>query len=90
MAIPFDKYTIYITLDDDKIYELKEDFSKELVNEIKVSTPKKPTLLLHKQQLDYAKTHYMENSIKLDKETWTNYYKMGFITLMELDEFTSK
>ncbi|WP_156291892.1 hypothetical protein [Oceanobacillus salinisoli] len=90
MKIPFEKYTIYVTFGDDKIYELKEDFSKELVSEIKVSTPKNPTLVLHKQQLDYAKAFYKENSIKLDKETWNNYYKIGFITLDELKEFNEK
>ena len=90
MKIPFETYTIYVTFDDDKIYELKEDFSKELVTEIKMSTPKNPTLVLHKQQLDYAKAFYIENSIKFDKETWNNYYKIGFITLHELNEFTAK
>ena len=90
MKIPFEKYTIYVTFDDDTIYELNEDFSKEVVNEIKISTPKNPTLVLHKQQLDYAKTFYKENAINLDKETWTNYYKIGFITLHELNEFTAK
>ena len=35
MKIPFEKYTVYVTFDDDKIYELKEDFSKELVSEMK-------------------------------------------------------
>ncbi|WP_249869127.1 hypothetical protein [Oceanobacillus saliphilus] len=90
MKIPFEKYTIYVTFDDDKIYELKEDFSKELVSEMNMSTPTNPTLVLHKQQLDVAKTFYKENSVNLDNETWNNYYKIGFITLQELNEFTTK
>ena len=90
MKIPFNKYKIYFTFDDDKIYELKEGFSKALVSEIKTSTPKNPTLMLHKQQLDYAKTFYIENSFRFNKETWNNYYKIGFITLQELNEFTAK
>lgn len=28
MKIPFDTHTIYIMLDDEKIYELKSDFTK--------------------------------------------------------------
>ena len=55
-----------------------------------MSTPKNPTLVLNKHQLDYAKTFYIDSSIKLDKETWNNYYKIGFITLHELNKFTAK
>ncbi|MFC4025238.1 hypothetical protein ACFOUV_15690 [Oceanobacillus longus] len=90
MKIPFEKYTVYVTFDDGKIYELKEDFSKELVSDMKMSTLENPTLVLHKQQLDEAKTFYKESSVKLDNETWNNYYKIGFITLQELKAFTSK
>lgn len=90
MKIPFDKYTIYITFDDDQIYELKEDFSKELVSTMNRSTPNNPVLVLHKQQLDYAKTFYKENASTLDHETWNNYYKIGFITLDELNEYSAK
>ncbi len=40
IKIPFDTYTIYVTFDDEKIYELKEDLSKEAVSDMKISTPK--------------------------------------------------
>ena len=34
MKIPFNTHTIYVTLDDDKIYELKSDYTKVEVSKI--------------------------------------------------------
>ena len=89
MKIPFSTYTIYVTFDDEKFYELKEDFTKEAVSKMKISTPKNPILVLHKHVFDYAKTFYKENPITFDEETWNIYYKIGFITLDELNKFIS-
>lgn len=38
MKIPFNTHTIYVTLDDDKIYELKSDYTKVEVPKIQNSS----------------------------------------------------
>ncbi|MGN4788676.1 hypothetical protein [Bacillus cereus group sp. MYBK209-1] len=42
MKIPFNTHTIYVTLDDDKIYELKSDYTKVEVPKIQNSSKENP------------------------------------------------
>ncbi|KMP71039.1 hypothetical protein TU62_29620 [Bacillus cereus] len=48
MKIPFNTHTIYITLDNGKIYELNSDYTKGEVPNIQNSSKEKPVMVLHK------------------------------------------
>jgi len=86
MKIPFETHTIYITLDDAKIYELKSDFTKVEVQKMKYSSKDNPVMGLHKKQFDLAKAWLLnnENPFKMDVETAVIYNRIGFISNEEL------
>lgn len=90
--LPFETHTIYITLDDDKIYKLNEDFSKEEVQEIPQPSRKNPIVVTHKAQFDYAKYSLLNkmNPLKMSEDTARIYNKMGFISDLELAVFLEK
>lgn len=89
MKIPFNTHTIYVTLDDDKIYELKSDYTKVEVSKIQNPSREKPVMVLYKSQFDCAKGYLLnkENPFKIDKEDAKIYYQIGFISVEELNDF---
>ncbi|MEB9429784.1 hypothetical protein P4I83_32645 [Bacillus cereus] len=89
MKIPFNTHTIYVTLDDDKIYELKSDYTKVEVSKIQNSSKENPVMVLHKSQFDFAKGYLLnkENPFKIDEEYAKIYQQIGFISVEELNEF---
>ncbi|UYX55908.1 hypothetical protein M3Y14_32275 (plasmid) [Bacillus thuringiensis] len=89
MKIPFNTHTIYVTLDDDKIYELKSNYTKVEVPKIQDPSREKPVMVLHKNQFDFAKGYLLnkENPFKIDKEDAKIYHQIGFISVEELNEF---
>ncbi|MGR6017738.1 hypothetical protein ACT7CM_27190 [Bacillus paranthracis] len=76
MKIPFNTHTIYVTLDDDKIYELKSDYTKVEVSKIQNSSKENPVMVLHKSQFDFAKGYLLnkENPFKIDEEDAKTYH----------------
>lgn len=89
MKIPFETHTIYITLDDAKIYELKSDFTKVEVQEMKNPSKDNPIVGLHKKQFDFAKECLLNNKnpLKMDVETAEIYNRIGFISNEEFNDF---
>lgn len=96
MQIPFESHTVYITLDDDKMYQLYPDYSKTEVNINTVLTEERllngrnePFMVIHKEQFQYGKSHLLskENPNRISKETAEIYYKIGFISKDELDSY---
>lgn len=96
MKIPFESHTIYITLDDEKIYQLNPDYSKIEVNMKTVLTEERllngssqPFMVIHKEQFQHGKSHLFssENPNRISKETAELYYKMEFISKDELDSY---
>ncbi|MBX8946001.1 hypothetical protein [Lysinibacillus sp. K60] len=89
MKIPFETHTIYITLDDAKIYELKSDFTKVEVKEMKYPSRENPIMGLHKKQFDFAKGWLLDknNPFKMDVETAVIYNRIGFISNGEFNDF---
>jgi hypothetical protein len=79
--LPFATHTIFITLNDDKIYRLNEDFSKIEVNELPQSSRQNPIMVLHKEQFKMANTE------RLSLEDVKIYNKIGFLTDEELAAF---
>lgn len=94
MNIPFHTHRIFITLDDEKIYELKTNYSKieisksesEALAEVDNS---RPVMILHKKIFDFNKSYFLDksNPHKMDKEAATIYNKLGFINDKELTDF---
>ncbi|MEK5071680.1 hypothetical protein [Sporosarcina sp. FSL K6-1508] len=89
MKIPFNTHTIYVTLDDDKFYELKSDYTKIEVPEFKIPSPENQIVLIHKKQFDSVKANLLdkENPFKLDLETANIYYQIGFLSDSEFKDF---
>ncbi|MFV1457163.1 hypothetical protein [Bacillus mycoides] len=89
MRIPFNTHTIYVTLDDGKIYELKSDYKKVEVPKIQNSSKEKPVIVLHKSQFDFTKGYLLnkENPFKVDEEDAKIYHQIGFISVEELNDF---
>lgn len=94
MNIPFHTHRVFITLDDEKIYELENNFTKTEIskNEFEVITEAKnsgPFLILHKKIFDFNKSYFLKksNPHKIDKEAATTYNKIGFISDKELTDF---
>lgn len=86
--LPFETHTIYITLDDKKIYKLNEDFSKEEVKEIPMQTRENPYMVIHKSQFDMAKNHLLnKENPKISIEKAKLYNKIGFLSDKELSSF---
>ncbi|MEM5680292.1 hypothetical protein AAHB46_12260 [Bacillus paranthracis] len=92
MKIPFNTHTIYVTLDDDKIYELKNDYTKVEVPKIQNSSKENPVMVLHKSQFDLAKGYLLnkENPFKIDEEDAKTYQQIGFISIEEFTNFLFK
>lgn len=90
MKIPFDSHTIYVT-SKNKLYELKSDFSKIEVPEIKKPSKESPILVIQKDQFEQAKEYLLSknNPFKMDQETAKEYYKIGFLSKEELYTFIS-
>ncbi|MDP4084749.1 MAG: hypothetical protein Q8934_09065 [Bacillota bacterium] len=89
MKLPFNTHTIYVTFDNDKIYELKSDYTKIGVQKIECSSKENPVMVLHKNQFDYAKDYLLnkENPFKIDEETARIYNQIGFLTNEELNNY---
>jgi len=89
MILPFKTHTIYITLDDNKIYKLNKDFSKEEVENIPYPSRQNPTLLMHKFQFEMAKFYLLNksNPFKISVEIAQTYNKIGFLSDNELADF---
>lgn len=72
----FNTHSIYITLDDDKIYKLnKDDLSRELVDRIPPLNKDNPVMVIHKKQFDYAKGYLMDgdNPFRISVDTARDY-----------------
>lgn len=89
MKIPFSTHTIYVTLDTENIYELKSDYTKVEVAQIKNPSKENPVMFLHKKQFDDAKNYLLnkENPFKIEQETAKIYNKIGFLSDEELNNF---
>ncbi|ALP91865.1 hypothetical protein ATN24_13965 [Clostridium butyricum] len=89
LYLPFETHSIYITLDDKKIYKLNEDFSKEEVKEVPHPSKENPNIVMHKLQFDFAKDFLLnkENPLKMSVKTARLYNKIGFISDLELAKF---
>ncbi len=96
MRLPFDTHDIYISLDlfDPEggyadFYKLNSDFTKISVEKIPMPTTDKPFLVLHEDQFNGARPFLMnkQNPFKMDKDKAIIYYKIGFITKEELDNY---
>ena len=89
MKIPFNTHTIYVTLDDGKIYELKSDYTKVEVPKIQKSSKGKPVMVLHKSQFDSAKSYLLnkEKPFQIDEEDAKIHQQIGFISVEELNHF---
>lgn len=89
MKLPFKTHTIYITLDDENIYELQEDFSKVQVSNIRPATKEHPVMVINKNQFDRAKMYLFnpDNPFKIDKEAAIIYFQLGFINEKELKSY---
>ncbi|WP_066415217.1 hypothetical protein [Sutcliffiella cohnii] len=87
--LPFNTHTIYFTLDDEKIFELKSDYTKVAVSAIKSPSKENPIMVLHKNQFDYAKVYLLDkrNPFKIDEETAKVFNHIGFISDEELTDF---
>lgn len=88
-VFPFGTHTIYITLDDEKIYKLNEDLSKEEVQGIPQLSRKNPIAVMHKLQFDYAKGTKLNkmSPFRISEEMARIYNKIGFISDLELVTF---
>ncbi|PGR00823.1 hypothetical protein [Bacillus cereus] len=89
MKIPFNTHTIYVILDDGKIYELMSDYTKVEVPKIQNSSKENPVVVLQKSQFDFAKGYLLnkENPFKIDEQDAKIYHKIGFISVEELNDF---
>ncbi|UYZ39041.1 hypothetical protein OD350_28635 (plasmid) [Clostridium beijerinckii] len=89
VLLPFGTHTIYITLDDDKIYKLNEDLSREEVQDIPQASRENPIVVMHKAQFDYAKGNKLNkfSDFKMSEEMAKIYNKIGFISDLELVKF---
>lgn len=89
MKIPFNTHTIYVTLDDSKIYELKSDYTKIEVPKIQKSSEENPVMVLHKIQFDFAKGYLLskENLFKIEEEDAKKFHQIGYISIEELNDF---
>ena len=96
MELPFDTHDIYISFDrfDEEggyadYYKLNNDFTKRSVNKIPVPTMDKPTLVFHQGEFNGAFRFLTnkQNPFKMDKEVANIFYKIGFITKEELENF---
>lgn len=89
IVLNFKTHTIYITLDDNKLYKVNEDFSKEEVKEIPHPSKENPIHVLHKAQFDFAKSALLDNGnpFKMSMETAIIYNKLGFLSDLELSNF---
>lgn len=89
----FNTHTIYIRLDDDKIYKLNpKDLSKEVVNQIPFPSKENPIMVLNKIQFDVAKGYLMNvnNPFRILVSEAEDYRTIGFITDEELGEYKKK
>lgn len=96
MNIPFNTHLVYITLNDDKFYQLNSDFSKEEVDQEEVLTKlrmfddsKQNVMVLHKAQFEHGKQYLLdkENPAGISIQAAEQYYKMDFITKSELYDY---
>lgn len=89
MKIPFNSHSIYVTWDNDKMYELKSDYTKVEVTEIQKPSKENPIMVLQKRQFDAAKDYLLnkENPFKMDEKTARIYNQIGFISNEELNTF---
>lgn len=96
MVLPFDTHEIYISIDrfDEEggyadYYKLKSDFTKISVEKIPMTTRDKPLIVLDESQFLSAKSFLMnkQNPFQMSKDEAIIYYKIGFITKDELDNF---
>jgi len=93
MVLPFDTHEIYISIDrfDEEggyadYYKLKSDFTKISVEKIPMTTT---LIVLNESQFLSAKSFLMnkQNPFQMSKDEAIIYYKIGFITKDELDNF---
>lgn len=91
MELPFNSHAIYITLDDDELYEVKSDFSKIKVDDILVNQSK-PSILLHKAQFEAAKGFLLdiENPFRLKNDDAKLFNKLGFLSDSDFNNYISK
>lgn len=96
MLLPFETHNIYITLDDDKFYQLNSDYTKTEINISEIITgtlllksSNHPFMVIHKQQFQYGKFHLMskENPMRISNETAEIYHKIGFLSKEELETY---
>jgi len=86
----FNTHSIYITLDDDKIYQLnKRDLAKELVSEIPQPSKENPIMVIHKSQFDMAKSYLMDinNPFRISVDTARDYRDIGFLSEQEFRDY---
>ena len=90
ILLPFETHTIYLTLDDDKIYRLNADFSRVVVESISVPSRTNSILVMHKKQLDINKRLLFDtkNLMRMSLEDAITYNMIGFVSDDELTEFT--
>ena len=99
MGLPFQTHRIYITLEDNTFYELHSDYSKtvvdwkeiekEILNQYETTHILPPFFVMHKSQFGYVKACAMSksNPNRMSEETAEIYYKMGFITKEEFENY---
>lgn len=96
MLFPFKTHRIYITLDDEKMYQLHADFSKFEVNPEEIITEEalsnsrnQPFVVIHKEQFDHGKSILMnkKNPNRISKETAEIYCRIGFLTKEEVQNY---
>lgn len=98
MKIPFETHSIFITLDDEKMYQLFADFSKVEVNQKDILSEFKalhssqnPYTVLHKKQFVHGKPYALDNTGEngLSEESAKIYHRIGFLSDEELQSFLS-
>ena len=92
MQNPFETHKVYITLNNDKMYQLFPDFTKkevdkkEVLNKADVNSRSKPFMVIHNEQINCGKSYLLDKnkSTRNGAETALEYCKIGFLTKEEI------
>lgn len=92
---PFRTHTIYVHHDEKNIYKLTPEFYMQQVSEIKTHSPKYPNIILYKKDFDIWKNELLNSNFtgkefSLDEEAVNQFYKVGFLSQQEVDEYLQK